>query len=215
MQPGVRKACIVKGTHVYEKGAHQLGEPLVDELRHRGINAVLHPVPYFAADTSREENGVEPRKTSYWKFRKERRDWWRSISKGEDAPVFSLHSYPHTDQTWLNDCRPWMCIGSVGTGYAPPGIFLLPRIDLRQALRNRPLGTMRHLAALWKKGISVWEDASRYHSYLIEVPAVPDTSDEKGLRVDMERTKAMGFTGDGVVKTLAGEIEHIIGSLQA
>lgn len=201
----IPKVCIVKGTHRYETGAHMLGEPLVEELRIRGIVGVLCKVPPYAADMSREAPD------EYRTFKKERRAWWKRLAKREGCPVFSLHSYPYKNQKIteeLDSCA--RKIGSVRNGEGIFGVYMLEGPGLAVQMLKHPINTAKHLVRLSRKGTSVWEDATLYHSRVIEVPAIPNRTDATGLIVDIDRTLEAGFVSGNVVEIIANDIAGIV-----
>jgi len=201
----IPKVCIVKGTHRYEKGAHMLGDPLVEELGCRGIVAVLHNVPPYAADTGRDAPDA------YMTFRKARKRWWRTLAKSEKCPVFTLHSYPYDRQDEFMSYGGCRKIGDIKSDDGAYGVYIFESVSLAKRLLRDPIGTVKHLLHLWRKGASPWEDGTLYHTHMLEVPAIPDRSDASGLTVDLDRTIAAGFTSDRIVEIAAKGIANLVG----
>ena len=187
----MKRIAIVRGVHRYEKTAHMLGPPLIEELRKNGVYARLNDVPEQVADTSREETA------GYRKNKKVRERWWKNLHKSN--VIFSLHSYP-VDQpesvTRYKGCRE---IGRIDSA----GIYIFDRTGL-----VRP-GIIRQLVDLHRKGISIYEDSAVIFASVIEVPAVG-----KGLEVDIRQTLERGFVGEKVVKIIEKEIEKLTKNLK-
>jgi len=200
------QACILRGTHRYERGAIELGRPLVEELCKRGINAELRDVPAFAADRHLDKP------QAHHMFMEARAQWWRKLAREEKQPIFSLHNYPYDQPAVAMRYGNARAIGRIKNTEGKFDIYIIERMGFLMCLKEGPGAVLRTLAQLRRNQRSVWEDGSLFFSSIIEIPAVPDKHDANHLNVDLERSKAAGFVDGTVVRTIAEEIGRITGT---
>jgi len=200
------QVCILRGTHRYEKGAIHLGQPLVEELCRRGVDAELRNVPPFAADRRLDKP------QDHHMFREVRAQWWRNLVREEKRPIFSLHNYPYDYPVAVTRYRDARAIGKIENSDGAFEVYIIERAGFLRRLKEGPRSMINVLTQLRRSDRSMWEDGSLFFSSIIEIPAVPDDKDANCLRVDLERTEQAGFLDGKVVRTIAEEIERITGT---
>jgi hypothetical protein len=198
MRGHLRRAIIVCGARRHEHGAFMLGAPISEELRSRGVEALVRDVPDNAADVSLESP------ETYRALRRERKAWWKDLADA-GVPVFSLHNYPYGEPSSVRAAAFMAC--SIFHDGLERGVYVIERVGIERRLGESFAGTALWLVGLRRRGVSPFEDSTLLHASRIDIPAV-----YKGgtAEVDISRTIEAGFCAKDVVRSIADALEWMI-----